>query len=204
MRKLILVLCATAVALLAASPAGAQTYPTGSTTPTTAGATSGTINAGALGPNGSVSVDVCGFVAGSTVTISLNGSAVTTAVAGSNGCATITIQVINPGAALGRAVFAAAGLHLAATGSTLKINGVTATGLPPGQTNAIAASGVGTNLAPRTVNVSFTVSSTGGTSGLPRTGLMILRWSLAALALIAVGSLLVLADRRRGRKRADI
>src|SRR4051794_14218088 len=121
MRKLILVLGAMALALMAAAPAGAQTYPTGSTTPTTVGPTSGSINAGNLGPGGSVSVDVCGFVPGSTVAITLNGGAVTTATVGSNGCATITIQVVNPGTALGRPVFAAAGLRLAATGSSLKI-----------------------------------------------------------------------------------
>lgn len=205
MRKLIVILGAVALAVMAAAPAGAQTYPTGSTTPTTASPTAGSINAGTLGSGGSVSVDVCGFVPGSTVSISLNGSPVTTATVGSNGCATITIQITSPGTALGRAVFAAAGLRLASTGSTLKINGVSATGLPPGQQNTIAASGTGSNLATRTVNVFFTTSTSSGTSsGLPRTGIMILRWSLAALALIAVGALLVFADRRRGRNRADV
>jgi hypothetical protein len=204
MRKLIVVLGVMTLALMAAAPAGAQTYPTGSTTPTTASPSSGSINAGTLGADGTVSVDVCGFVPGSTVSISLNGSPVTTATVGSNGCATITIQVVSPGTALGRAVFAAAGLRLAATSSSLKINGVTATGLPPGQQNTIAATGTGTNLASRTVNVFFTTSTGASGGGLPRTGAMILRWSLAALALIAVGGLLVLADRRRGRKRADV
>ena len=203
MRKLIVVLGALALAVVAAAPAGAQTYPTGSTTPTTAGSTSGSINAGALGAGGTVSVDVCGYVPGSTVTYTLNGVGTGSGVAGSNGCATITIQVVNPGTALARRVFAAAGLRLAATSSTVKINGVTATALPPGQQNTIAATGTGTNLAPRTVNVFFTttVSSSGG---LPRTGVMILRWSLAALALIAVGALLVFADRRRARSRTDV
>jgi len=205
MRKLIVILGAIAVALALAAPAGAQTYPTGSTTPTTAGPTSGSINAGTLGAGGSVSVDVCGFVPGSTVTITLNGGGVTTATVGSNGCATITIQVTNPGTALGRPVFAAAGLRLAATSSTLKINGVTATGNPPGQQNTIGATGTGSNLASRTVNVFFTTStSTTSSGGLPRTGVMVLRWTLAALALIAIGGLLVFADRRRNRNRADI
>jgi len=203
MRKLIVVLGAVALTVMVAAPAGAQTYPTGSTTPTTAGPTSGSINAGSLGAGGTVSVDVCGYVPGSTVTYTLNGVGTGTGVAGSNGCATITIQVVSPGTAIGRPVFAAAGLRLAATSSSLKINGVAATGLPPGQQNTIVASGTGTNLAPRTVSVFFTTSVSGG-GGLPRTGVMILRWSLAALALIAVGALLVFADRRRGRNRADV
>jgi LPXTG-motif cell wall-anchored protein len=205
MRKLIVVLGGIALALGAATAAGAQTYPTGSTTPTTAGNTSGSINAGTLGSGGTVSVDVCGFAPGSTVTITLNGGAVTTATVGSNGCATITIQVVSPGTALGRPVFAAAGLQLAQTSSSLKINGVAATGLPPGQQNTIGATGTGSNLATRTVNVFFTTSTSATSgSGLPRTGVMILRWALAALGLIAIGALLVVADRRRNRKSADI
>lgn len=173
------------------------------TTLSTTGPTSGSINAGTLGIGGTVSVDVCGFVPGSTVSLTFNGAPAGTATVGSNGCATITIQVVNPGTALGRPVFAVAGLQLAATGSTVKINGQTFTGLPPGQTNTIVATGTGTNGAARTVSVFFTTSVGNATSPLVRTGAMILRWSLAALALIAVGALLVLADRRRGRSRLD-
>lgn len=203
MRKFIVLLGAVALAVMAAAPAGAQTYPTGSTTSTTAAPSSGSINAGTLGSGGTTSVDVCGFVPGSTVSISLNGKPVTTATVASNGCATVTIQVVSAGTALGRAVFAAAGLHLAATASSVKINGVSATGLPPGQQNTITATGTGTNLASRTVSVFFTTSSSSA-GGLPRTGAMILRWSLAGLGLIVIGGLLVLANRRRTNVRDHI
>jgi len=203
MRKLIVVLGAAVALALVAAPAGAQTYPTGSTSTTTGTPSSASINAGTLGSGGATSVDVCGFLAGSTVTVTVNGGSAFTLTVGSNGCVTITISVTSAGSAFGRPVFATVGMQLAQTGSTLVINGHTITGNPPGVSNTIVVSGTGSDGNPRTVSVVFT-TSTSSSSALPRTGVMILRWTLAALALIGVGALLVLADRRRGRKSSDV
>lgn len=181
--------------VLAAAPALAQTYPTGSTSTTVPATTTASVNLGTLGPKGSLKVDVCGFLANSKA-LGTVGNLTAAVQAGSNGCITISVTVIDPGsAALGRPVFAVAGLQLAAVrNSSLLINGHTVPGNPPGKATIITIRGIGSNGAQRTVTLSVT-TSTSGSSGLPRTGAMILRWTALGLLLIVAGGVLVVARR---------
>jgi hypothetical protein len=163
---------------------------------TTAAPSSQTTDAGTIPPGTSKAVDACGFAPGSTVHVTANGATWGDTTAGSDGCVHATISV-GTGTGLGTRTFAAAGLQLAAARTfTVTIGSVSKTFAGNAQNNTVVFSGTGSNGAARTVTVVFDINATSG-GGLARTGAMILRWSLAAAALIAVGSLLVLADRRR-------
>lgn len=187
-------------AALAQTTTTADPYPGGTTT-TVPQPTESTIDITILA-GATVSVDACGFLPGTTLSLTLNGGPVfLTQPADTNGCLHVTIQAVNGGSALRTPILAVAGLHnmqLAETGSTVIINGVTLTATPPGQVNILNVSGTGANGAPRVVHIRFTVV-VNSSSGLSRTGAMILRWTLVAIGLIAAGALLVLVDRRRGR-----
>ncbi len=114
------------------------------------------------------------------------------------------------GTSLGGAFFAVVGLQ-AQTSTAVSIDGRV---LPAnvGQ-NTLVNRGENINGGTHTVTTPVLVGAaqtgtTGGTGGaintgggLVRTGSMILRWTLAAAALMAIGVLLVVADRRRGRAR---
>jgi hypothetical protein len=177
------------------------------TTSTTAAVADRTITVphGAL--SGTTTFEYCpsgsnpGFVDGADpdATLTLNGtSAGTDVVAPPNsGCISVTVSLTSQGTGLGGARFAAAGLRLAATPPQVSIDGRTYNAQFGANTLSVfGESSFGGNL---TVNHTFTIGAApAGTGGaLPRTGAMILRWTLAALALVAVGALLVFADRRR-------
>ena len=176
-----------------------------------------TESAGAIPDGQSRTVTLCPpFLAGSTSNATLNGNVpLGSKVADASGCISFTISNPPGGAALARPAIAAIGaprLMLAQSAATVIIDGRSFPALVGG--NSITATGIGPDGAPVTATATFTLPApgtggaggTGGTGGsagggggggLPRTGAMILRWSLAALALLAVGTLLVLADRRR-------
>lgn len=161
-------------------------------TTTTGGPTSQTIPHGTANP---FVAESCGFSDG--VALQLNGSDAGSDTVGTDGCTRQNVSWTNGGTAAGSARFAVVGVELAQTGTPkVTIDGRTYNGVIGN--NTLAVFGVGTNGANRTVFHTFTITSaSGGGGALPRTGAMILRWSLAALALLAVGGLLVLADRRR-------
>ena len=177
--------------VLGMSAAVAQSDTTVPPATTTTGApTSQTISHGSTNP---FVAESCGFSDG--VTLQLNGNAAGTDTVDSDGCSRQNVSWTN-GTAAGAPVLAAAGVQLAQTGTPkVTIDGRVYNGVVG--TNTLSVFGIGTNGANRTVTHTFTISGAAGSGGLPRTGALILRWSLAALALMAVGTLLVLADRRR-------
>jgi hypothetical protein len=206
MRKLIVfvaLMCAGVAA--AAPPVSAQGYP-GSTSTSTPAPTSVTIFLGTFGDGAVFIAEFCGFAPGVPVNITFNGGPVSGSfVSGSDGCVRLTIRVLSDGVAVGQPIVAAAGLQLAQSGGArVSING-TEYAANRGS-NTLVASGTGANGAPRTVTVRFNLGTADGGAagggGLARTGAMLLRWSAAAIALIGVGALLVVADRRRGSKLA--
>lgn len=197
MRK-ILMTAALLAFLAVPGVANAQTSTTdysGGTSTTAGSATSGTVNHGTIGSGQSFIAESCQFSDG--VALQLNGNSAGSDTVESDGCTRQTVTVLSSGTALGGARLATAGLQLAATAPSVSIDGRTYAA--KNGTNTLSVFGIGTNGGNRTVTHTFVIGSAaaGSGSGLPRTGAMILRWSLAALALIAVGGLLVLADRRR-------
>ena len=188
--------------------AGAQTTTTdysGATSTTASGARTVTVPEGTL--TGSKTFEYCpsgsnpGFVDGADpdANLTLNGNAAGTDVVSppGSGCISQVVTLVNAGSALSRARFAAAGLQLAATAPQVSIDGRVYNA--QFGSNSLAVFGQGTQGGNLTVIHTFTIATPAGTGSgaLPRTGAMILRWTLAALALVAVGALLVFADRRR-------
>ena len=202
MRKLIVFLALMCAGVAAAAPAFAQGYP-GDTSTTTPQSTSATVTLGTFGDGAVFTAEFCGFAPGVPVSITFNGATVGTFTAGSDGCVRLTIRVLEDGVALAQPVIAAAGLQLAQSGPQPRVS-INGTEFNANRgTNTLVATGTGANGASRTVTVRFTLGAAdgaGGGGGLARTGAMVLRWSLAGGALLAVGALLVLADRRRGTR----
>ena len=142
----------------------------------------------------------CGFADG--VSREFNGTDAGDRPLDANGCYPVTIRLTRAlGTALGGAGFAVAGLQLAqADAPQVSINGQTFTARQG--RNDLTIFGVSSSpLNPdREVHLLFDIGRPSGAAAggtLARTGATILRWSLAAFALLAVGTLLVLADRRR-------
>lgn len=166
-------------------------------------------NLGNIAQGETETFQACGFQPGSTVTKTFNGQSAGTRTADANGCTTETVTVLEDGVATATPAFAVVGLQFAqqTTIPQVRIDGQTFPALVG--TNTITDSGTGLNGQPRTVATTFTIQRPaaggagggGGTGGgsLVRTGAMLLRWSLVAVALGAVGFLLVLASKRRER-----
>jgi hypothetical protein len=208
MRKILMTAALLAFLAIPAT-AGAQTATTdysGATSTTAAADRVITVPHGTLG-TGAVTFEYCpsgtnpGFVDGPDpdANLTLNGNAAGTDVVSppGSGCISQVVQLVSPGSALGGARFAAAGLQLAATAPQVSIDGRVYNA--QFGTNSLAVFGQGTQGGNLTVIHTFQIATPAGTGtgALPRTGAMILRWTLAALALVAVGALLVFADRRR-------
>jgi hypothetical protein len=186
------------------SPALAQTTTTGYVNPTTTAApcpngTSADLGTLAQGQTGAASVG--GFGANVVAQLALNGgSSFGTATSDANGCVTVSVTVVNGGVALSLLrPIAAQGVHLAATGATVTINGVTGlTAKAPGAQNVVSVTGTGAAGNSRTDSVLFKTTGSGaaGTS-LSRTGAMILRWTIVGIVLIAIGAGVLVLNRRR-------
>ena len=173
MREFKTVLGAMALAFVCAAPAVAQSYP--GTTSTTLAPT--TQNIGVLAVGQETTILSGGFAPGA-VTVAVNGQGGASDTAAANGVVSTTVAV------LGVSLMRVEGVQFPANcgGNTVAVTGSVATG--------------GT----RTVNTSFDIAcaATADASGLlPRTGGAILGWSLAGIALVALGSLLVVSNRRR-------
>jgi hypothetical protein len=159
---------AAATALLAVTAVpGFAQYP--GTTSTTLAPTSQTL--GTLAVGAETTVLSCGFQPG-TVSVSVNGQAPVADTADADGCARTAVAVLSS--------------------SQVRVEGATRSATCTD--DAISVSGTGATGGARTVTTSFAIACS---DGLPRTGAMILRWSLGGGALLAVGALLVLAARRR-------
>ena len=199
MRRLLLVIGAAALTLgTTAGVALAQTtttnYP-GPTTPTTAGPSAGSSSGPTISTAGqSFTAEECGFPAGGSVGLTLNGGGAGGDTADSDGCARQVVAIVTPGQALGRQIFAAAGLHLAARAPVVSIEGRQITARLG--TNTILAAGVGSNGASRTFTVTFNIVEPSG-GGLVRTGVKIAGLTVVGLALVVGGFLLVGASRKR-------
>jgi hypothetical protein len=140
----------------------------------------------------------CGFAEGVALEFNTNDAGSDTL--GADGCARQTVKIIEDGVALSTPVFAAAGLQLAAPTPQVSVDGK----IFEAKQGRNDLTDFGVSASPlnpdREVHNLFDIAKPSGAvggNGLPRTGAMILRWSLVALALVAVGTLLVLADRRR-------
>lgn len=166
--------------MLLAPAAGAQTpYQAG-------GCASPTVDAGAHAIGSSFSFVLgCPFDPGSTVTITVNGQTVGTKTADASGAVTVNVTVVSQ--------------------TVLQINDpVTA----PGQCgpNSVVATGPA-NGSTGSITGGFTVLCPAGVvTAVPRrgvafTGANILRWGAVAMLLVAVGAVLIVADRRRAKAR---
>ena len=168
MRFVKLVVVTVAMVMVAAHPAGAQ-YP--GTTSTTLAPTSQ--NLGTLAIGSETTAVSCGFQPG-TATVRLNGGTSIADTVDSDGCARTTVAVLSA--------------------SQVRVEGTTTAATCAN--NVLSVTGTATGGGSRTVTTSFAIACPDG-GALPRTGAMILRWSLGAGALLAVGALFVLAGRRR-------
>jgi hypothetical protein len=172
---------ASAVALLSGSvflmissgaPAGA-TYPP-PTIPTNC-SSSGSV---AVGSSTTITAS-CAFKPGSTISITLNGAAYSTATAPASGLFTETFSATDP--------------HIALNGGP-----AVATGF--GETNTFVASGVNADGASNVATTLVTIPAAGTTpsSSLAFTGADLAATVVGGLALLAMGFALVMFARRRG------
>ncbi len=193
---------------LSGQPASAQTTTTdpynNNPTTTTPAPTSTTVNLGARGLGSRFTVSQCGFLQGSAVTFTVNGTQVPGDTSDSNTCVQETFEIAS---SLAQALsFTRVGGMLAVTGLAARgdvvvtVNGQALTIGPLGSQVTSVAQGTGVNGQSRTVTVTFTVlraSAVDGSGGLARTGTTILKWSPLGAGLLAVGYMLVLVSRRR-------
>jgi hypothetical protein len=190
------------VLMVFAPAAVAQTgYPPGACTVLT-----GTQDVGAVNVGQTFKVQLaptCAFTPGTAVTVTVNGVNVTGKVANANGFAVVTITATSASqlsvddptlapAVCGTNTVTARGPSTVANGQIVTQT-ATFTLICPGPTTTGAA----------TTGVGASGPAVPSTGRLSLTGANITRWLLAALALVAAGSVLVLADRRRHRGRND-
>ena len=172
---------AAAVGLLlaaGASPAFAQT-----TTTYQPGGCTGSTNLGTAAPGGTVSGTIgpaCHFTG--SVTMSVNGSSGGTKTPNSGGGVTISLQIVTETQGLLNDPVSVP-VHVGS-------NSITATG-------ATAGGGSATVSGTFTVTAQTASTTTIPTSNVAFTGANILRWSLAAAALLGIGALMVWGSRRR-------
>ncbi|HUR77325.1 MAG TPA: hypothetical protein VMZ22_05220 [Acidimicrobiales bacterium] len=179
-------------------------------TPTTSpgGPTSADIDLGLQEVGAVLNVSVCNFAPGTAISLTVNGTTINPPlVAGTNGCATIRIEVLPNLVALGSPLhpLAATGLAQTANKIQVRINGQTLTVGPHGTVVTGVARGTGSNGFERTVTFRFTVVRRGtiSRSGLVRTGTTVIKWTPFALGLVGVGYLLLMATRRRREQPAE-
>jgi hypothetical protein len=152
-----------------AAPAFAQTAG-GSGTPAV-------VNCGSAAVGGTIACNIGGFPPGTTVTIFVNGTGGLVKTADANGNVHITIQITSQ----------TAGILGDPVNVTIQCgtNTITATG------GGVASTGTFTESCPAATPAAAPSST------VAFTGANILRWSLAAAALLGVGALMVWGSRRR-------
>jgi hypothetical protein len=196
---------ATAIALLAVASAAVFTLASPATAQTGSGigpcaVLAGTQNVGTVSIGQRFVIQLapqCVFTAGAAVTVTVNGVNIPGKVANASGFVLVDITVLSA-------------TQLSVSDPTITpavcgVNTVTARG-PSTVANGQIVTQTATftlNCPGATTGAATTGAATANTGRLSLTGANITRWLLAALALLAVGSLLVLADRRRHRGRND-
>jgi hypothetical protein len=167
MRRVILAVGTGLLLVASAVPAFGQAYPPGG----------GSVFLGNASVGGTISGDLCGFPAGSQATVNVNGTGGQTGPTDANGCKHVTIQISSQ----------TQGILGDPVNVTIQCgsNSVTATG-----------SGVTSNGTFNVVCAAATPAAA-PTSRVAFTGANILRWSVAAVALLALGALMVWGTRRR-------
>ena len=196
-----------ALALFTAPEAMAQTtttspYP-GTPTTVPGGPTSADLDLGLQEVGAILNVSVCNFQPGTTITLIVNGTAITpSVVANAQGCTVVRIEVLPTLVAFGASPLnplAATGLAATPSKVQIKVNGQTLTVGPYGTVVTTVAKGTGQNGFERTVTFRFTVVKRGtiSRSGVVRTGAMIAKWGVGGAGLLGIGYLLLLATRRR-------
>ncbi|MBV8982265.1 MAG: hypothetical protein JO086_15285 [Acidimicrobiia bacterium] len=170
MRRALLAVVVGLAFVVPAAPALAQTSG-GSGTPTV-------VSCGSATTGGTISCNIGGFPAGATVTVFVNGTGGLTKTADGSGVIHVTIQITSQ----------TAGLLGDPVNVTLVCgtNTITATG------GGVTQSGTFTNNCPAATPV-----AAAPTSNVAFTGANILRWTLAAAALLGIGALMVWGSRRR-------
>lgn len=159
-----------------AGAVSAQEYPgTTSTTTTVPPAAVVSQVSGTARVGETTTVVSCGF-APSVVGVAVNGQSGPNVTAARDGCARVAVAVL--------------GSHL------VRVEGAELPARCGEETNTVSVSGTGSTGAPRVVSTAFGIECAQAGTLLPRTGALILRWSLLGGALAAVGVLLVLANRR--------
>src|SRR4051812_26552568 len=144
--------------------ARAQTTTTdysGATSSTSAAPTSVTQNQGSHAQGDTFTVESCGFSDG--VALQFNGNDAGSDTLNAAGCASESVTILEDGAALGTARFAAVGLQLAAPTPQISIDGKVFTA--KAGSNTLAVFGVGTNGADRTVNNIITIAGSTSSGG---------------------------------------
>lgn len=170
MRRALLAVIVGLAFVVPAAPAFAQTSG-GSGTPTV-------VNCGSAAVGATDSCTIGGFPPGATVTVTVNGTGGLTKTADSSGNIHITIQI---------------------TSQTTGILGDPVNVTIQCGTNTIVATGGGvtqTGTFTETCPAATPVTAA-PTSNVAFTGANILRWTLAAAALLAIGAFMVWASRRR-------
>jgi len=167
-RALLAVVIGLAVAMPAA-PALAQTSG-GSGTPAV-------VDCGSAATGGSTGCNIGGFPPGSTVTVTVNGTGGLTKTADANGNIHISITI---------------------TSQTAAVLGDPVNVTVQCGTNTIVATGGGvTQTGTFTESCPAAAPAAAPTSAVAFTGANILRWALAAAALLGIGALMVWGSRRR-------
>ena len=171
--------------LLLVPAASAQTgYPPGPCTVLVGD--SGNLATGSVGQTLTLTLTPeCLFTPGSTVSITINGQAAGTKIANADGSVTVTVNILST---------TLLGINPNVPGHC-GVNEVSSNGPSENAGQNVTQIGRFTVLCPAAAAqpVRGRVAFTGGN---------ILRWCGVALFLVAVGGALVMADRRRGRKRA--
>ena len=156
-------------------------YP-GPTTSTTPGPNTVINQEGNFTSGKVINIQSSGFAPGATVTITLNGVNIGTAVAHSTGTVTDTVTVDT----------------VTSTGGTVSINGTTYT--VSLTNNNLTVVGSAPNSTQLTVENIFGLTSSSG--GLAFTGINILRWGIVIFALLVIGGGLIMFERRRSSRNA--
>jgi len=199
--KRVMLLAIGAALLLPAAPAVAQTpsteYPPG---PCTAENTSQNLGTFQIGNTvtGPLTPSPCAFVPGSAVAMAVNGAGAGTKAANGSGGVFVSLQINSATSGL---LNDPVTVPLRCGANTITASGQTLGGVT-GQGGNIT--GGPTPNGPATVTGHFTVVCPGAAAAAPSaagrvafTGANILRWSMAAAALIAIGILFMLGSRRR-------
>lgn len=179
MRKLAMLVGLLAGVLASTAPAAAQYPGTTSTTSAVPPPAVASQSVGALDIGQSTTIASCALQPGQ-VSVGVNGRGGATDTVDADGCARTPLGVLSS--------------------SQVRVAGVVFSATCGTDSNTVSVSGTGTGTAgaARIVNTVFGVDCPAAAGGLlPRTGALVVRWSLLGGALMAVGALLVLADRRR-------